>query len=485
MNKQELINKLQDIEWEDFEVKEAKSDVPKSAWETVSAFSNTAGGWLIFGVKKLGNNYDICGVNNPEKVSSDFLNVLRDKSKFNKIISVQSKKYLFDKKTVLAFYIPQKNSNEKPIYFNTQENTFIRTGSGDRKATKEEIDSFYRNASFGDKDNEITDFILKDLDSETIKQYRNYFAQINPAHRYLGLSDEEFLEKLGVLKNKKVTIAGLLVFGKDDSILDKIPQYRIEYLEISGISYTDALNRYEYRLSSESNLYQTFFLIYERLLKKIEIPFSIKQGTREDDPEHLQAIREALVNLIIHTDYFSKSCPRIRVFSDKFEFFNSGALPKKIELILKEDFSLPRNPIIAKIFRYLKFSENIGSGFHKMINGWNIKYGFRPIIDGDFDYYKIIFPTKKLSPNNKGTTSITTPITTPITTSKITLKGDKTTEQQVLQLIENNPYLTQREIAEYLGLTKDGVKYHISHLKKKKKIKRKGSNRKGFWEIIK
>ena len=47
MDKTELIKKLEDIEWQDFEVKEAKLEIPKNAWDTVSAFSNTAGGWLI------------------------------------------------------------------------------------------------------------------------------------------------------------------------------------------------------------------------------------------------------------------------------------------------------------------------------------------------------------------------------------------------------------------------------------------------------
>jgi len=61
MNKSELIKRLEDIEWEDFEVKEAKSEIPKNAWATVSAFSNTAGGWLIFGVSKIGKSYNICG----------------------------------------------------------------------------------------------------------------------------------------------------------------------------------------------------------------------------------------------------------------------------------------------------------------------------------------------------------------------------------------------------------------------------------------
>src|SRR3990167_7433597 len=133
MNKQELIKKLEDIEWEDFEAKEAKSEVPKNAWETVSAFSNTAGGWLIFGVNK---DFEIVGVDIPEKIESDFLTTLRN-GKFNKIIEVKSKKYVFDSKTVLAFYIPQKSGRDKPIYFNSKVNTFIRTGSGDQRATDE------------------------------------------------------------------------------------------------------------------------------------------------------------------------------------------------------------------------------------------------------------------------------------------------------------------------------------------------------------
>ncbi|MCK5176229.1 MAG: ATP-binding protein, partial [Candidatus Aenigmarchaeota archaeon] len=86
MNKEELIKRLEDIEWEDFEVKEAKSEIPKNSWETVSAFSNTAGGWLIFGVKKTGAKYEITGVKNPEKIEQDFTCVLRNNSKFNKKI---------------------------------------------------------------------------------------------------------------------------------------------------------------------------------------------------------------------------------------------------------------------------------------------------------------------------------------------------------------------------------------------------------------
>ena len=471
MKKEELVQRLEDIEWEDFEVKEAKSEIPKNAWETVSAFSNTAGGWLVFGVKKEGKNYEILGVKTPEKVEQEFLSVLRSGNKFNKRIEVSCKKYTFEDKTVLAFYIPKKHKREKPIYFNDQKNTFIRTGSGDQRATQEEIDSFYRNASYEEKDQELTSFKLEDLDQETIKQYRNFFVQVNPTHRYNTLTDKEFLEKLGIIKDSKITFAGLLLFGKEDSLTEVISNYRIEYLEIEGTSYDDASARYNYRLSSEKNLFLTFFDIYERLIKKIEIPFSVKQGVRDDDPPHVQALREALVNLLINTDYFSKSNPRIRVFTNRFEFFNPGALPKKIELIIKEDFSLPRNPIIAKAFRFLRFAENIGSGFHKMINGWNQKYHLKPIIEGDFDFYKITFPTTTI------TTTITKTMTNTIT------KGEGK-EKEILNLIENNPSLSANQIAQMIGLSTVGVRYHLKNLKKKKLVRRKGHGKGGSWEIL-
>ena len=146
MTKNELINRLKDIEWEDFEVKEATKSLPKNIWETVSAFSNTAGGWIVLGVKEINGDFEIVGLNNIEKMESDFLTVLRGE-KFNSKLLVTSEKYKIASLDVLAFYIPL--SNKKPVYFNSRKNTFIRTGSGDQRATDEEIDAMYRDSAFG------------------------------------------------------------------------------------------------------------------------------------------------------------------------------------------------------------------------------------------------------------------------------------------------------------------------------------------------
>ena len=78
MNKTELINKLSEIEWEDFEAKEAHSEIPKNTWETVSEFENTGGGWLVLGEKKTGKTFTIVGVKNPEKMEQDFISGTRN-----------------------------------------------------------------------------------------------------------------------------------------------------------------------------------------------------------------------------------------------------------------------------------------------------------------------------------------------------------------------------------------------------------------------
>lgn len=105
MTKEELVARLRDIEWEDFEVKEAKSELPKNIWETVSAFSNTSGGWIVLGVKQIGKTFEIQGVGNLEKLEQDFFSTIRSE-KFNQILIVsEPKTYNVDGKRLLELYI--------------------------------------------------------------------------------------------------------------------------------------------------------------------------------------------------------------------------------------------------------------------------------------------------------------------------------------------------------------------------------------------
>ena len=339
MTKEELINRLSDIEWEDFEVKQAKSSVPKSVWETVSAFANTNGGWLIFGVTENNNNFEITGLVNAEKIEQDFLNTIRSE-KFNAIISTKQQLYKFDNKIVLGFYI--KPSNKKPIYYNNQTNTYIRRGSSDQKASKEEIDSMYRDQSFGTKTSELApNTNQKSLNNLSLERYRDYMSRFNPDASYNRFSEDEFLTKLRIIEDGQCTYSGLLMFGKREVIERQFADFRIDLLEIPGTSYTDAKSRYTFRLDEHENLWEYYFECFARLKNKVDVKFVLtSEGFGQELSSGLVAIREALVNLLMHADYFSPSKSRIRIFTDSIEFYNPGGLPKDIELLKSKDISL-------------------------------------------------------------------------------------------------------------------------------------------------
>lgn len=469
MTKEELISKLSDTEWEDFEVKTARAEIPKNSWQTVSAFSNTAGGWLVFGVKQTGKKYEITGVKTPEKIEQDFINTLRSE-KFNIPIIPECRKYSLSDKTVLAFYIPL--SDKKPVYYNTQANTFIRTGSGDQRATKEEIDAMYRDQAFGTHSaKEIYKSTLKDVNEASYERYREYLSRFNPSHRYNRLQKEEFLQKLRILTDGKLTIGGALVLGTEDIIQQAIPDFRVDYLEIPGSNYSEAKERFTYRIDEQENLWEYFFAIFDRLRRFLDLPFKLSQeGFASDDYPQLDALREALVNMLMHSDYFSSGCPRVRVFDDRIEFFNPGALPKPLEKIMEEDISMPRNPVLAKFFRVVRLAENAGYGFDKMISGWKAYTGKPPEFDEGQDFTKVTFYLK---------------IATQKTTQKTTQKATQKTRGLILDLLREAPGLTRKELAERMeDITEDGVKYHLDKLKEEGRIKRVGGRKTGHWEVL-
>ena len=70
MTKEELLQKLSEIEWDDFECKAAQDKLPEDVWATVSAFSNTSGGWIIFGIKQRGKQFEIQGLNKRTQIHS-------------------------------------------------------------------------------------------------------------------------------------------------------------------------------------------------------------------------------------------------------------------------------------------------------------------------------------------------------------------------------------------------------------------------------
>ena len=103
MTRDKLIERLKKYEWSDIEFKEAAWAAPRSSYETVSAFANTAGGWLVFGVRDHGGSFEVVGVIEVDKVQNEFLSTLRSGQKVSHTIDISEEVIETNGDTLLVF----------------------------------------------------------------------------------------------------------------------------------------------------------------------------------------------------------------------------------------------------------------------------------------------------------------------------------------------------------------------------------------------
>lgn len=149
----------------------------------------------MLGIRQVGRNFIISGVDNIEKLEQDFLGTIRSQ-KFNAPVDAQISQYDIEGRKVLAFHIA--SSPQKPIYFNNPQNTFIRFGSGDQRATNAEITAMFRNQAFGVKSEQIIPGTgVEMLNMDSLHGYRNYMKIWGDRPELTVNDDEDFCKKLG------------------------------------------------------------------------------------------------------------------------------------------------------------------------------------------------------------------------------------------------------------------------------------------------
>ncbi len=501
MTKEELLQRLADIEWDDFEVKEAKGELPKNIWDTVCAFANTSGGWIVLGVQEVRKNgkvqYHVTGVGNAEKLEQDFIGTLRSQTKFNLPLMVRAQKYQIGNHTVLAFQIA--SSLIKPVYFNNNlSNTFIRTGSGDQHATEMEILAIQRDQAFGSRSEQaIPGTSFNDLNLNSLHTYRRRIQEFNNEFAYNNLDDESFCRKVGIIYNDNLTYASLLMLGKRDAVQNAVHNFWIDYIEIPGTSYQDATTRYTYRMPEQENIWEYYQVLIQRLRLYANNPFTTgPDGFAPDDNSQLYALREGLVNLCAHADYFSPMHSTIRIFDNRIEFQNAGRFYIDFTRVKEQIVSMPRNPSIIKFFRYAKLSENAGYGIDKMMK-WESLTGQKVIIATDIVSSTVTYmrshqggQDKKAGgqeinylSDNKEDNRYKTGGREIAKSGRENEQGNRT-RQQILSLIKENPSITRKELSDTIHISQSAIQKHLEYLKEHRIIERQGSTKSGSWKML-
>jgi ATP-dependent DNA helicase RecG len=247
-------------------------------------------------------------------------------------------------------------------------------------------------------------YTIDDIDSETVTIYKKYLSVKKPENPFLQMNETRFLKKLGCLTTNKhstgeqdeLTMAGLLLFGKEDSIRQRFPAWELDIYLVPGDDKIARGVRWSARKIYEDNLVKTYLQAIEYLEGKIDISFAPTKDhiTRAQVVPVVLALREALVNMIIHRDYFERGQSRIKIYQDRIEMYNPGSTAKTIEEIIEDEVTVPGNPIIAKVFRLIGLAEIVGSGMLKILKNWKATGYIEPVIKNNIKSYsfKITFP---------------------------------------------------------------------------------------------
>ncbi len=264
----------------------------------------------------------------------------------------------------------------------------IRQNEGDYKLDDEHVKRMLAEQAHDGRDDEIlANFSLDDLAIESLRSYRQRYSNLNPNAELNDLVDIEFLRRIGAYGINRetgvrgLTKAGLLMFGMQHTISEVFPNYMVDYQERPHAQ-TEArwIDRVVPDGSWSGNLYDFYRKVYNKLIQDLKIPFELKDGVRQEDtPVHI-ALREALVNCIVHADYTDRASVLIVKRPDMFGFRNPGLMRIPLEYALKGSESDCRNRKLHHMFRLINVGEQAGSGIPKILSGWQSQHWVPPYL---------------------------------------------------------------------------------------------------------
>jgi len=397
MTEHEVLAALGIGEDSDWEFKDARGGLPRSLWETYSGMANTDGGIIVLGVAERNGTYQIVGLPDLSQMRKSFWDTVNNRGKIsvNLLTDTDVTPAEIDGRTVLIIGVPRADRRQRPVYEgqNPLTGAYRRNYEGDYKCRPDEVGRMLADQSEEPADSRILEgFGLDDLDEGSLRQYRQQFADGQPGHPWRSLDDQEFLAKIGAWRRDRrsrdegLTVAGLLMFGKDQAIRDPsaVPEFHLDYRERLSddpdVRWTDRLT---YDGKWVCNVFQFFQRVQVRLVADLKLPFELDTNLfrRRDETIVHKAVREALVNALIHADHRGQGGIIIEKYRDRFEFSDPGALLIGVEQILRGGVSECRNRALQVMFSLVGYGERAGSGWDKIRQGWSSQNWRAPSIE--------------------------------------------------------------------------------------------------------
>lgn len=436
---------------------EFKKELPQdsSKWiKTIVAFANGAGGKLLIGVS---NKREIIGIPQDTDIFA-----LRDKIS-DTIAQMCEPQVLFDiyqesvadKVIVVVEVFP---GNDTPYFIKSlgkENGTFIRLNATTRNAdftTLDELELRKKRRYY----DELPMSELEVTDSDIEYLCKDFSARAKTKITKDSLSNMHLIQKI---ENSLVATKAYAIFlGKHDYLS------RIQCARFKGIERVHFIDKKDF----DGPLLEQIDGAYKFVLEHINMAIEINGIVHDEIYElPIQAIRELIINAVIHRNYMMNSSVQVAVYDDRVEISSPGSLYGSLTLqeALSGRSSI-RNKILASVCEKLNIIEGWGTGLKRIIDFCKERNVNPPEFLEIGDLLRVNFYRPSYR-NIKQNDLINDPINDPI---------------NLFDLIKQNPSGSYEDYAQKLNVSSATIKRKIAELKAEGKIVRKGSNKNGFWE---
>jgi ATP-dependent DNA helicase RecG len=323
----------------------------------IAALANSGGGDLLIGVEDDGTVSGLGDAKQADQVQA--LVAQATQQNLHPPLWCALRKVALDGAVVLVVSVPgfhpQRPFRARHIYY-------VRDGSTARESTREELERILQSPSFHFDEQPVTGASLQELDLEAVDAflYEAYSAAPGQETR------NRYLKALNCVGGDEgsPTVAGILMFGRDPQ--QWLPDARVSAVRVAGTAFA---GEFAARLEIPGRLGKQADDAVAFLQTNTPTPARIQGLDRREQGIPEAALREAILNALVHRDYRAASQVRVVVFADRVEIINPGILLNHLTLdsIRLGGISQRRNPVLAALLARARRRENLGFGVPEML----------------------------------------------------------------------------------------------------------------------
>jgi ATP-dependent DNA helicase RecG len=348
----------------------------------ICAFANTEGGSIFIGIADNGEIKGISG--NLDELHQ---RISHANQSIQSMPIINSKNHNQDNKTIVEIMIQKSGEGHAHTF---EGRVYVRIGTTVRKLEGQTLLDFMKHKHILCFDELKSNYDISKTDTNKIKHY--LILRNNPEY-LLKHSLDEFLHSTQLIRGERFlkNVAALFFVANTK---ETYSQNEIRIVKFAGIEAVDIIDQIDLREDIIANIENALKFIRRNLVVKYVI--SGKTPKREEITEYpLEVIREALINAVVHRDYFNPNSIQINLFSDRLEISSPGGLPEGLTKELFGRRSVRRNPITYRLLRDIGFVEGLGTGIPRMINSMR-KFGLQdPQFNINNYFFEVVFYNAK------------------------------------------------------------------------------------------